>query len=111
MNVERQPRVTSLPPGDTGEEKASEETLRNAEGEKLPEKRRFRWLLSPLWLCLLLALVIRVVLIVRTHGTLDGDEALFGIQAQHILQGERPIYFYGIPYFGSLEAYVAALLF
>jgi len=111
MNVERQPRVTSLPPGDTGEEKASEETLRNAEGEKLPEKRRFRWLLSPLWLCLLLALVIRVVLIVRTHGTLDGDEALLGIQAQHILQGERPIYFYGIPYFGSLEAYVAALLF
>jgi hypothetical protein len=111
MNVERQPRVTSLPPGDAGEEKASEETLRNAEGEKLPEKRRFRWLLSPLWLCLLLALVIRVVLIVRTHGTLDGDEALLGIQAQHILQGERPIYFYGIPYFGSLEAYVAALLF
>jgi hypothetical protein len=74
-------------------------------------RSRYRWLLSPLWLCLLLALAIRVVLIVRTHGTLDGDEALLGIQAEHILQGDRPIYFYGIPYFGSLEAYVAALLF
>ncbi|HLI08358.1 MAG TPA: hypothetical protein VKV40_17470 [Ktedonobacteraceae bacterium] len=67
--------------------------------------------ISPLWLCLLAALIIRVWLTVRTHGTLDGDEALLGIQAEHILRGERPIYFYGIPYFGSLEAYVAALIF
>jgi len=74
-------------------------------------KRWYAWLLSPLWLCLLAALIIRVWLTVRTHGTLDGDEALLGIQAEHILQGEHPIYFYGIPYFGSLEAYVAALLF
>lgn len=74
-------------------------------------KGRYAWLLSPLWLCLLVALIIRVWLIIRTHGTLDGDEALLGIQAEHILQGERPIYFYGIPYFGSLEAYVAAFLF
>ncbi len=75
------------------------------------EKRWNTWLFSPLWLCLLLALVIRIWLTVRTHGTLDGDEALLGIQAEHILQGARPIYFYGIPYFGSLEAYVVALLF
>ncbi|EFH83777.1 hypothetical protein [Ktedonobacter racemifer] len=75
------------------------------------EKRWYTWLLSPLWLCLLVAVIIRIWLIMRTHGTLDGDEALLGIQAEHILQGERPIYFYGIPYFGSLEAYVAAILF
>lgn len=75
------------------------------------EKRRYTWLFSPLWLCLLLALLIRVWLAMRTHGTLDGDEALLGIQTEHILQGERPTYFYGIPYFGSLEAYVAAILF
>jgi hypothetical protein len=77
---------------------------------KFTVKRRHALLLSPLWLCLLAALLIRVWLTVRTHGILDGDEALLGIQAEHILQGERPIYFYGIPYFGSLEAYVAALL-
>ena len=71
----------------------------------------YTWLASPLWLVLLLAVIIRIWLTVRTHGTLDGDEALLGIQAEHILQGARPIYFYGIPYFGSLEAYLAALLF
>jgi hypothetical protein len=60
-------------------------------------EQRASWLLSPLWLCLLVALMIRVWFALRTHGTLDGDEALLGIQAEHILRGERPIYFYGIP--------------
>jgi hypothetical protein len=63
---------------------------------------------SPLLLCLLAGALIRIWLSIRTHGTLDGDEALLGIQAEHILQGERPIYFYGLSYFGSLEAYVVA---
>jgi hypothetical protein len=66
---------------------------------------------SPLWLCLLLALAIRIWLVVHTHGTIDGDEALVGIQAEHILRGELPIYFYGQPYLGSLEAYLIALMF
>ncbi len=76
-----------------------------------PGKHWYASLLSPLWLCLLVALIIRVWLVVRTHGILDGDEALLGIQAEHILHGELPIYFYGIPYFGSLEAYLVAILF
>lgn len=79
----------------------------------LPEQRK-HWstvLRSPLWLCLLLAIAVRIVLIVHTNGVIDGDEALVGIQAQHILRGEHPIYFYGIPYFGSLEAYLVALVF
>src|SRR5450755_294875 len=78
---------------------------------QLPKRHWYTPLLSPLWLCLLVALIIRVWLTIQTHGILDGDEALLGIQAEHILLGEHPIYFYGIPYFGSLEAYVAAILF
>lgn len=70
----------------------------------------YRGVLSPLWLCLLIALALRAWLIVHTHGMIDGDEALVGIQAERILQGNFPIYFYGIPYFGSLEAYLAAPL-
>jgi hypothetical protein len=66
---------------------------------------------SPLWICLLLALAVRVLLVIHTNGVIDGDEALVGIQAQHILQGERPIYFYGQAYMGSLEAYLMALIF
>ena len=50
-------------------------------------------------------------LVIRTHGLVDGDEALVGIQAEHILRGELPIYFYGQPYMGSLEAYFVALVF
>ncbi len=78
------------------------------------QKLRKNWskvVWSPLWLCLLLAVVVRIVLIVHTNGVIDGDESLVGIQAQHILRGERPTYFYGIPYFGSLEAYLVALVF
>jgi hypothetical protein len=65
----------------------------------------------PLALCLLITLGLRVWLLVRTHGFIDGDEALVGIQAQHILHGELPVYYYGQPYMGSLEAYLIALIF
>ena len=34
-----------------------------------------------------------------------------GIMALHIQHGERPIFFYGQHYMGTLEAYIAALLF
>ncbi len=62
-----------------------------------------------LWGCLLLALAIRVWLVARTNGVIDGDEVLVGVQAEHILRGALPIYFYGQPYMGSLEAYLVAL--
>src|SRR5258708_6547048 len=62
-----------------------------------------------LWVCLLLALVVRVWLVARTNGVIDGDEVLVGVQAEHILRGALPIYFYGQPYMGSLEAYLEAL--
>lgn len=109
MSVEKR-RVVAPPSTDDSGQGAEIERTRAADPTGVQAKP-FHWLLSPLWLCLLLALAIRIVLIVRTHGTLDGDEALLGIQAEHIVQGERPIYFYGIPYFGSLEAYMVALLF
>jgi len=61
--------------------------------------------------CLLIALVVRTFLVVHTQGFVDGDEALVGIQAEHILRGELPIYFYNQPYMGSLEAYIMAGIF
>src|SRR5712691_8556827 len=78
------------------------------------QRLRKRWysvLRSPLWLCLLAALLIRVWLVYHTHGVIDGDEAMVGIQAQHILRGEHPYYYYNQPYMGSLEAYLMAILF
>lgn len=77
------------------------------------QKKRcwFAWLKSPLLFCLLFALVTRLWLIYHSHGLIDGDEAQIGIQALHILKGERPIYFYGQPYMGSLAAYILAVIF
>jgi hypothetical protein len=46
----------------------------------------------------------------HTHGVIDGDEAMVGIQAENFAR-EHPIYFYGKDYMGSLEAYLMALLF
>jgi len=64
-----------------------------------------------LWLCFLIAIVVRVWLIVHTLGVMAGDEAMVGLQAEHILRGELPVYYYAQPYMGSLEAYLAALIF
>lgn len=65
----------------------------------------------PLLFCLLIALLVRGWLVIHTQGFIDGDEALVGIQAEHILRGELPIYFYNQPYMGSLEAYIMAAIF
>src|SRR6266480_2292856 len=65
----------------------------------------------PLLFCLLIAIVVRAFIVIHTQGFIDGDEALVGIQAEHILRGELPIYFYNQPYMGSLEAYIIAGIF
>jgi hypothetical protein len=65
----------------------------------------------PLVFCLLIALIVRAFITIHTQGFVDGDEALVGIQAEHILRGELPIYFYNQPYMGSLEAYIMAGIF
>jgi hypothetical protein len=67
--------------------------------------------IKPLLLCLAVAVVLRAWLTIHTQGFIDGDEALVGIQAQNILQGQFPVYFYHQPYMGSLEAYIMALIF
>src|SRR5437764_8084572 len=66
----------------------------------------FLW--SPFMACLLVAVIVRVWLIVHTNGVIAGDEAEVGLQAEHILHGEHPIYYYGQPYMGSLEMYLIA---
>ncbi len=81
------------------------------QAKRLGKKRKYASYLSPLWLCLLLALIVRVWVVVRTQGFVEGDEVLTGIQAQQILRGDLPIYFYGQPYMGSLEAYLIAPIF
>ena len=62
----------------------------------------------PMLLTLLAAaFVIRVaVTLTAYYPTIDSGTV--GLMACHILEGERPLYFYGQQYMGALEAYVAA---
>src|SRR5258708_5414913 len=53
----------------------------------------------------------RVWIIVHTYGVMAGDELEVGLQAEHILRGELPLYYFGQAYLGSLDAYLAALIF
>lgn len=41
----------------------------------------------------------------------NADEAIVALMARHILQGERPLFFYGQAYMGSLDAFLVALAF
>lgn len=87
----------------------------NLAGVHLPTERAWLALSRlglPLALCL--ALAVRLLLIMRAPGVLDGDEALVGIQAERIAAGVEhplPVFFYAQPYMGSLEAYLAAGIF
>ncbi len=38
----------------------------------------------------------------------NSDEAIVGLMARHILMGERPVFFYGQAYMGSLDAFLVA---
>ncbi len=38
----------------------------------------------------------------------NADEAIVGLMARHILEGEKPVFFYGQAYMGSLDAFLVA---
>ncbi|MCD4686873.1 MAG: glycosyltransferase family 39 protein, partial [Anaerolineae bacterium] len=60
-------------------------------------------------LILLLAALLRVWLIDVDGASFDSDEAIVGLMARHITQGEPiPTFFYGQDYMGSLDALLTA---
>ncbi|HEY1390561.1 MAG TPA: glycosyltransferase family 39 protein, partial [Ktedonobacterales bacterium] len=65
----------------------------------------------PLMIALIAGVLARLVLVIRSNALIDGDEAMVGIQAERILRGDFPTYFYGQAYMGSLETYLIAALF
>jgi hypothetical protein len=68
-----------------------------------------RW--WPLWLLAGSAILLRGLLVSRWPGDFESDEAIVGLMAKHILEGNLPVFFYGQFYMGSLEALVAAAYF
>ncbi len=47
----------------------------------------------------------------ETVTRLSPDEAVYGLEAIHIMKGERPVFFYAQPYTGATSAYISAFLF
>jgi 4-amino-4-deoxy-L-arabinose transferase-like glycosyltransferase len=54
------------------------------------------------------ALAVRTALLACDVVPFDADEAVVALMARHILQGDRPLFFYGQHYMGSLDAYLIA---
>jgi len=66
-----------------------------------------------IWLAgiICLTLIWRVVFLIWVQFDLDADEAVVGLMAKHISEGRVfPIWFYGQPYMGAVEAYLTAPL-
>ena len=67
---------------------------------------------APRWLhlsaALLLAGAVKFGLLYAGVLPFNADEAVVGLMARHILQGGRPIFFYGQAYLGSLDAWLTA---
>ncbi|HVN54275.1 MAG TPA: hypothetical protein VMT46_08090 [Anaerolineaceae bacterium] len=57
---------------------------------------------------LILAAGLKIWLITSGKIPFDSDEAVVGLMARHIQAGERPIFFYGQAYMGSLDAFLVA---
>ncbi len=57
---------------------------------------------------LVLAAGLKVLLALLNVVPFNADEAVVGLMARHILQGERPLFFYGQAYLGSLDAWLIA---
>jgi len=57
---------------------------------------------------LLVAAGFKLVLILWDRIPFNADEAIVALMARHILQGQRPAFFYGQAYMGSLDAWLVA---
>ncbi|MEO8395335.1 MAG: glycosyltransferase family 39 protein, partial [Chloroflexota bacterium] len=67
--------------------------------------------LIALLVVLLIALIGRGLLLASGSVSFHSDEAVVGLMARHILQGERPVFFYGQAYMGSLDTWLIAVGF
>ena len=69
---------------------------------------------SPMRVLVAVGLVVgaveRIVVWRSGLGTLDGDEAVWGLMARHVLDGEIPAFFWGQGYGGTLEVFLSVPL-
>ena len=54
---------------------------------------------------------LRVWILATPLGTLDADEAVWGLMARHVLDGELSTFYWGQPYGGTQEVFLTAAVF
>jgi hypothetical protein len=59
----------------------------------------------------LAAAILKIGILAVQAVPFNADEAVVALMARHILQGERPLFFYGQAYMGSLDAFLVAAAF
>ncbi|MGW8144537.1 MAG: ArnT family glycosyltransferase [Anaerolineales bacterium] len=69
-----------------------------------------------IWIMLLIgavcaAALLKIGLLLSDSIPFNSDEAIVALMAKHILKGERPFFFYGQAYMGSLDAYLIAVVY
>src|SRR4030067_3541582 len=60
---------------------------------------------------IVVAVGLKMSLLAAGSVPFNADEAVVALMARHILQGERPVFFYGQAYMGSLDALLVAIGF
>ncbi len=68
-------------------------------------------LILTLFCILVIASILKVILLLFNCFPFNADEAVVGLMARHILHGERPVFFYGQSYMGSLDAFLVSIAF
>ncbi|MDX2161520.1 MAG: glycosyltransferase family 39 protein [bacterium] len=76
-----------------------------------PPAAAVRFPLRLLVIVVCIALFGRALLIASNTVSFHGDEAVVALMARHILEGQRPTFFYGQAYMGSLDAWLIAVGF
>jgi len=60
---------------------------------------------------LVTAIGLKWIILINERIPINSDKAIVELMARHILIGARPIFFYGQPYMGNLDAWLASFGF
>ena len=75
--------------------------IRNIKSES---RKNILWIMS----ALVAGALLKALLVFVNVIPFNSDEAVVALMARHILRGERPVFFYGQAYMGSLDAWLVA---
>jgi hypothetical protein len=80
-------------------------------GEQIPERAKPRWIIISVIAVVAAGVAMRVWILSSSMGALESDEAVVGLMARRLLQGEFSTYYWGQKYGGTPEVVFVAALF